>query len=187
MNWFQIELGEVLVLRRWYLNRDLIDSLWEGVSYMNAREGGTRAMNSCKGSEAGRSLACLKNRRKISSIGEAEALAIGKRSFCIQNITWSDTTWFSNLISQHCFTQFSSFTGLLGEFGVHILGCSHLPLLVHVVLPALKCFSTLSFGKPYSSFKINLPSHPCGVTEKEWLTAWIIQASIDIKVFCDFF
>lgn len=186
-SWFQIELGKVLVLRRWYLNRDLIDSWWEGVSYMNAREGGTRAMKSCKGSEAGRSLACLKNRRKVSSIGDSEALAIGKCFFCTQNITWSDTTWFSNLTSQHCSTQFSSFTGLLGEFGVHIPGCSHLPLLVHAVLPAWKCFSTLSSGKPYSSFKINLPSHRCGVTEKEWLTSWIIQASIDIKVFCHFF
>ena len=31
---------------------------------MNAREEGTRAMNSCKGSEAGRSLACLSYGRK---------------------------------------------------------------------------------------------------------------------------
>ena len=54
---------------------------------MNAREGGTRAMNSYKGSEVGRSLACLKNRWKISSIGDSEALAIGKHLFCIQNIT----------------------------------------------------------------------------------------------------
>lgn len=183
---FQIELGEVLVLRRWYLNRDLIGSWWEGASYTNAGEGGTRAMNSCKGSEAERRLACLKN-RQISSIGDSEALAIGKRFFCIQNNTWSDTSWFSNLTSQHCSTQFSSFAGLFGEFGVHILGCSRLPLLVHAVLPAWKCFSTLSSGKPYSSFKINLPSHPCGVTEKEWLTAWIIQASIDFRIFRHFF
>ena len=57
---------------------------------MNAREEGTRAMNSCKGSEAGRSLACLKNRQKISSIGNSEALASGKCLFCIQNNTGSD-------------------------------------------------------------------------------------------------